>query len=72
MFFSTNTMDDKKNEIKTLWQARETTSLEKYLGLSTPVGKNKKAAFSEIKRKVWQKLQGWKEKVLSQGGGKYS
>ena len=30
--------------------------------------KNKKASLNYIKERVWAKLQGWKEKLLSQGG----
>ena len=32
------------------------------------MGRNKKASFNYIKERVWKKLQGWKEKLLSQAG----
>lgn len=32
------------------------------------VGKNGRASLNYIKDKVWGKLQGWKEKLLSQAG----
>lgn len=38
---------------------------ERYLGLRTFVGKNKKQTFSFIKEKVTQRLHGWKGKLLS-------
>ena len=38
---------------------------ERYLGLPTVVGRKKKASLNFIKDKVWGKLQGWKEKLLS-------
>ena len=38
------------------------------LGLPTVVGKNKKASLNYIKERVWAKLQGCKEKLLSQPG----
>ena len=41
---------------------------EKYLGLLAVVRRNKKASLNFIKEKVWNKLQGWKEKLLSQAG----
>ena len=46
----------------------EIKEYEKYLGLPTVVGKNKKASLNYIKERVWAKLQGWKEKLLSQAG----
>ena len=32
------------------------------------VGRNKRASLNYIKDRVWGKLQGWKEKLLSQAG----
>ena len=32
------------------------------------MGRNQKASFNYIKERVWKKLQGWKEKLLSQAG----
>ena len=41
---------------------------EKYLGLPALVGRAKKRSFIYIKERVWKKLQGWMEKLLSQAG----
>ncbi|KAM2306134.1 hypothetical protein ACFXTH_025611 [Malus domestica] len=41
---------------------------ERYLGLPTCVGKNKKQTFSYIKERVTQGLNGWKSKLLSSAG----
>ena len=41
---------------------------ETYLGLPAVVGRNKKASLRYIKERIWNKLQGWKEKLLSQAG----
>ena len=41
---------------------------EKYLGLSAFVGRAKKQNFVYIKERIWKRLQGWKEKLLSQAG----
>ena len=38
---------------------------EKYLGLPALVGREKKRSFIYLKERVWKKLQGWKEKLLS-------
>ena len=39
---------------------------KKYLGVPSIVGRNKKAAFAPIIKRVWSKLKGWKEKTMSQ------
>ena len=41
---------------------------EKYLSLLAFVGRAKKQSFVYIKERIWKKLQGWKEKLLSQAG----
>ena len=41
---------------------------DKYLGLPSFVGRNKKASFDNIKQQVWKKFQGWEGKLLSQVG----
>ena len=40
----------------------------KYLGLSSFVGRQKRACFNQIKERIWSKMQGWKERLLSQTG----
>ncbi|XP_021714646.1 uncharacterized protein LOC110682599 [Chenopodium quinoa] len=37
----------------------------KYLGLPTEIGRSKKAVFAYVKDRIWKKVQGWKEKLLS-------
>ena len=64
LFFSKNVLDATKESIKNLL----TKEYEKYLGLPVVVGRNKKASLNYIKDRVWGKLQGWKEKLLSQAG----
>jgi hypothetical protein len=41
-------------------------SYERYLGLPALVGRSKVSSFADIKGKVWEWLNGWKEKFLSQ------
>lgn len=41
---------------------------EKYLGLPSLVGKNKRNSFNDIKENLGKKLAGWKEKMLSKVG----
>ena len=44
----------------------EIKEYERYLGLSAVVGRRKNVILNYIKDRVWGKLQGWKEKILSQ------
>ncbi|XP_042952327.1 uncharacterized protein LOC122289400 [Carya illinoinensis] len=66
--FSTNVKPDTRQDILDLWEVQHSQQFEKYLGLPPLVGRAKYRAFSDIKHKVWKKLQGWKEKMLSVGG----
>ena len=67
-FFSRNTSDEKRNEITRLSGLKATQKYEKYLGLSTFVGKSRSKAFKNIKDRVWDRLQNWKVKFLFQAG----
>ena len=68
IFFSKSTTNDTRNQIKLALGVPEIIQYERYLGLPSLVGRNKKASFNYIKDRVWKKLQGWKEKLLSQAG----
>ena len=57
-----------KNAIKNLLGVLEIKEYECYLGLPIVVGKNRRASLNYIKEMIWGKLQGWKEKLLSQAG----
>ena len=66
LFFSKNVPNCSKLFIKNLLGVPEIREYESYLGLPAMVGKNKRASLNYIKDRVWSKLQGWKEKLLSQ------
>ena len=51
-----------------MFHAPEIKNHEKYLGLPSFVVKSKVATFRELKGKVWSRMNGWKEKLLSHGG----
>lgn len=40
----------------------------KYLGLPTMFDQSKRISFAALRDRVWKKLQGWKEKLLSRAG----
>ena len=65
LFFSKITDTEIQDSIKDLLGVLEIKQYEKYLGLPSFVGRNKKASLAFIKEQVWKKLQGWKEKLLS-------
>jgi len=65
LFFSKIVTDSSKEEIKNLLRVPKIREYEKYLGLLVVVGRNKKESLNLIKDRVWGKLQGWKEKLLS-------
>ena len=68
LFFSKNTPEEIKEEIKHGFGAQVIRQHEKYLGLPSLVGKNKRNTFNDIKDKLSKKLVGWKEKLLSKAG----
>lgn len=41
---------------------------DKYLGMPSDVGSSKNGAFKYLKYRVWNKVKGWMEKLLSAGG----
>lgn len=63
--------DSTKEVLKFFLGVLEINEYEKYLGLPTVVGRNKKASLNYIKDRVWGKLQGWKEKLFSQAIKKF-
>ena len=68
IFFSKDVPMPTKEQVQNLLRVPEIKEYEKYLGLPAVVGRNKRASLNYIKDRVWGKLQGWKEKLLSQAG----
>nr|XP_023872480.1 uncharacterized protein LOC111985081 [Quercus suber] len=68
LFFSTNTFAQTQEEIKNLLAIPAIQRVEQYLDLPSLVGRAKQRSFSMIKERIWKKLKGWKEKLLSQAG----
>ena len=68
LFFSKSTSADMQNRIKDMVGVTVVQQYEKYLGLPSLVGRNKKESFTHIKQQIWMKLHGWESKLLSQAG----
>jgi hypothetical protein len=65
IFFSASTSATTQEEIKHALQLPAIKQYERYLGLPPMVGRSKYASFVQLKERVWRKVQGWKEKLLS-------
>ena len=68
IFFSKATPLASQSAIKDLLNVPIIRQYERYLGLPSLIGRNRAESFTQIKERVWQKLKGWKEKLLSQAG----
>lgn len=68
IFFSRNTAENKREEIKSRWGAQVLSQYEKYLGLPALVGRSKEQAFKGLKDRIARKIQGWNERFLSKAG----
>lgn len=66
--FSKNVPAAVRENLKRCLGVSEVDKLSKYLGLPTIIGRSKKMIFSNIKERIWRKIQGWKEKLLSKPG----
>ena len=65
MVFSENIPPNIQRNITTTLGAQAYSNMEKCLGLPPVVGHSRRQTFSEIRTKVWHRLQGRKEKLLS-------
>lgn len=65
LFFSKVMTKDRKEEILNFLGVLEIKEYEKYFSLPTVMGRNKKTSLNYVKERVWSKLQGWKENLLS-------
>ena len=70
MFFSKGTTEERRMELEEFLGVNEIMEYEKYLGLPDVVGRNKKESFNYIRERVWNKFQGWKERLLSKADKK--
>lgn len=66
--FSRNVSLNCKNLIQDRMGIKAVESHSRYLGLSTCIGRSKKAIFSSLQDRLGKKISGWKEKFLSRAG----
>jgi hypothetical protein len=68
IFFNKNTKREFKEHIGSLLGILAITNYHKYLGLPAMVGRSKSQTFAGIQEWVCKRLDGWKERFLSQAG----
>jgi hypothetical protein len=68
IFFSKGCPGGVKEGVKVALDVHNETLNEKYLGMPSDVGRSKMGAFKFIKDRIWSRIQGWLEKLLSAGG----
>ena len=68
MFFTRNTPMMLRGEISEVLDNMREAHSGKYLGLPMTIGRAKKQVFGYLLSNISSKLQGWKQKLLSQGG----
>lgn len=68
IMFSPNTSSDDRQGVMGALNIRSETFNEKYLGLPVYVGRTRTNVFAYLKERIWQRVQGWKENLLSKAG----
>lgn len=67
MFSKNTTSEARRRMMDQLGLTRETWN-ERYLGLPVYVGQSRTKVFAYLKDRIWHRIQGWKEKLLSKVG----
>jgi hypothetical protein len=68
IFFSKGCPSSVREGIKTALDVHSETWKEKYLGMPSDVGRSRSGAFKYIKDRIWSRIQGWLEQLLSAEG----
>ena len=66
--FSPNIRRDVQDQMAAYLGVTRVDVQDRYLGLPIVLGRNRSSKFSYIKDRLWKKLKGWKEKLLSAAG----
>ena len=68
IFFSKRCPQTVKDEVKQILNVTNESLSERYLGMPTEVGQSKMGTFKYLRDKIWDKVRGWMEKLLSSTG----
>ncbi|GMI85899.1 hypothetical protein HRI_002259200 [Hibiscus trionum] len=68
IFFGSNVVEENKEDVCRVLGVSMTTNPEKYLGLPTFVGRDKKKAFADLRGRFLKCSKNWNSCKLSQGG----
>ena len=66
--FSSNVRIDKQRVLSAILGVTNGINTGRYLGLPSLIGRSKRVTFSYIKDIIWKRIQGWRNKLLSQAG----
>ncbi|XP_024035529.1 uncharacterized protein LOC127899286 [Citrus sinensis] len=66
--YSANVRAVSAQQVCDILEVAATSNHGSYLGLPSSIGRNKNEAFRFIRDKVWRRLQGWNQKLLSRAG----
>ena len=66
--FSRGVSVEQREVLAGILNMRQVDRHEKYLGIPSISGRSKKLLFDSLLDRIWKKLQGWKEKLLSRAG----
>jgi hypothetical protein len=68
VMFSANTKEWCKKGVLDELHIKAEAKTEKYLGLPVYVSRSRTQTFEYLKERIWNKIQGWKERFLSKAG----
>jgi hypothetical protein len=68
IFFTKGCPQAIRDDMKATLEVKNEALNEKYLGMTTDVGSSRYRTFKFLCDRVWNKVKGWLEKILSTGG----
>jgi hypothetical protein len=68
IMFSPNTRENDRVQVMQALNIQKQTMNDRYLGMLVHVGQRRSKVFAYLKERIWLRIQGWKEKMLSWAG----